>query len=294
MGEFGGGFLIRLARVLAALLLGLCLLFFFMQRSMIFYPMQASREAQEELARQERLLPWLDGVGNLQGWRTPSLPPEEQPLARVVIFHGNAGFALHRTGLLRLLQATSLGEDMEFFIFEYPGYGSRGGKPSEAGFLESARIALMALKHPEEPAGEDRKEVPLLLVGESLGTGVACALAGENSENVQGVILLTPFDSLVSVARHHYPWLPVKWILQDRFDSKSKLSHFSGPVAFVLAENDEVVPAKLGQVLADSFPGPQKIWLVPGSDHNGVVGALSPSDWDEILRFALSDSGSPE
>lgn len=279
------GFFGRLLRLFLALAVGLFLLFFFMQRSMIYYPMQAPLTEQMALAQRLELLPWKNERGELLGWHTPLLRPEDQPLGRVVIFHGNAGYALHREGLIRILQETETGRHLDYFLFEYPGYGAREGQPSEAAFLETATAALATLA--VSPPASDAS-TRLVLLGESLGTGVASALAANPTTTPSGVILLTPFDSLVSVAGHHFPWLPVSWILRDRYASSLVLPSFSGPVAFVMAEADEVVPAKYGRALAAGFPGPKLEILVPGSDHNGVVGLLSPEEWESILRFSLS------
>lgn len=291
IGNFLTGFLGRVLRLVLALALGLFLLFFFMQRSMIYYPMQDGLAEQKELARRLDLQPWKNDAGQLLGWHTPLLSSGDEPLGRVVIFHGNAGYALHREGLVRILQDTPTGARLDYFLFEYPGYGAREGTPGEAAFLEAAREGVAALP-PAEAGGNPSP--PLLLLGESLGTGVASALAGDAALGAQGVVLLTPFDSLVSVAGHHFPWLPVSWILRDRYDSARVLPRFPGPVAFVLAEHDEVVPAKLGKALAATFPGPKKEILVSGSDHNGVVGLLTPAEWDAILRFVLDVSADAE
>jgi pimeloyl-ACP methyl ester carboxylesterase len=271
-------------RVALAILFGLGVLLFFMQRDMIYYPMRA---AESELLRQAQLLgvqPWLDRSGKRIGWRIG--PPEgTAPTARVLIFHGNAGHALHREGLSRIMAETEVGRAWEFFLLEYPGYGSREGKPSEASFHEAAREAFDELL-------AATPSLPLVLVGESLGTGVASRLAGERSEQVDGVLLLTPFDSLASVARYHYPWFPVQFLLLDRFHSARHLAEYQGPVVFLLAEEDEVVPSKLGKKLAAAHSGPQEVYSISGSDHNGVVGLLQTSDWEKILRF-LGEGAAP-
>lgn len=269
-------FFLRLLRVTFALAIGLVAIFYFLQRDMIFYPVRAVESELLSQASELDLHPWNDSTGARIGWRTNKA---DSP-GSVLIFHGNAGHALHREGLVRILEDTAGGGDLEFVILEYPGYGSRGGEPSEKAFLEAARRGAGQIL--AETAGR-----PLVLLGESLGTGVASLLAAELRGKIRGVILLTPFDSLVGVARHHYPWLPVGLILRDRFESLRHLPAFAGPVVFVLAEDDEVVPAALGQKLALAFPGPKLEILVPGSDHNGVIGLLASAQWQEILDFSF-------
>jgi predicted alpha/beta-hydrolase family hydrolase len=276
--KFFNSFLVRLMRLALALVVGLVLIFFFLQRDMIYYPLRSTEDELLGQAASFGLDPWRDAAGKRIGWRTQ----KENPTGYVLIFHGNAGHALHREGLVRILEDTPIGAGLEYFILEYPGYGSRDGKPSEAAFLEAALGAVSLLN---TGAG-----LPLVLVGESLGTGLASLVAARKPESIRGMILLTPFDSLTGVARHHYPWLPVTLILRDRYDSMQHLPQFRGPVVFVLAGQDEVVPARLGQKLALAYAGPKLEFLVQGSDHNGVVGLLQPPQWQEILAFALEKS----
>jgi pimeloyl-ACP methyl ester carboxylesterase len=276
VAAFFNSFLLRLLRLALALVVGLVAIFYFLQRDMIYYPIRSTGQELQRQASELGLSPWMDADGNRIGWRTG----KDSAKGNVLIFHGNAGHALHREGLVRILEDTPLGSELDFFILEYPGYGSRDGKPSEAAFLQAARKAFNRI--------HEVSSAPVVLLGESLGTGLASLLAGENPDSIQGVILLTPFDSLVGVARHHYPWLPVTLILRDRFDSLQNLPKFRGPVVFLVAEQDEVVPAALGKKLALVYPGSKMELLVAGGDHNGVVGLLRQEQWQEILAFALA------
>lgn len=268
-------FALRILRLVLALAVGLLAIFFFLQRDMIYYPIRSTQTELERQASDLDLTPWRNTEGQHIGWQTA----RQEATGNVLIFHGNAGHALHREGLVRILEETPTGATLNYFILEYPGYGSRDGKPSETAFLQAARQALATI--------EETSSAPIVLLGESLGTGVASLLAGENPDEIQGVILLTPFDSLVGAARHHYPWLPVTLIMRDRFDSLQNLPRFNGPVVFVVAEQDEVVPPELGKKLALAYPGPKLEILVPGSDHNGPIGLLRPEQWQSILAFAF-------
>lgn len=268
-------------RVLLAICIGLVLLFYSLQRSMIYYPQQADADSLSTAAERLGFEPWILADETPAGWKRM----EKEAVADIVIFHGNAGFALHRAGLVDILRGTDAGSRCNFYLFEYPGYGARPGKPSEAKFVTSAREALEDLRR--------SSGLPLVLLGESLGTGVASLVAGELRPPPAGLLLVTPFDSLVSVAALHYPWLPVRWILRDRYDSASALKNYDGPVVLLLAGGDEIVPPELGKKLAGALPGPKLVLTVEGSDHNGVVGLLRPADWDRALRFAM-DGGNPE
>jgi fermentation-respiration switch protein FrsA (DUF1100 family) len=104
---------------------------------------------------------------------------------------------------------------------------------------------------------------------------------------VAGLLLLTPFDSLANVAQHHYPLLPVRWILRDSYPSSEWLQKYRGPVAIIVAADDTIVPAKFGRKLHESYAGPKKLIVAEHADHNDLLHTLPPSAWQEALQFLL-------
>ncbi len=134
----------------------------------------------------------------------------------------------------------------------------------------------------------DQDAGPLYLVGESLGSGVATHLAREFGQQIAGVLLVTPFTSLTDVASKHYGFLPVRTLLSERYDSLDALKAYSGPVAFLMAGSDEIVPAALGRTLYESYDGPKWLREEPGAGHNSL--SLGPSEpwWGEVVAFWLA------
>jgi pimeloyl-ACP methyl ester carboxylesterase len=126
--------------------------------------------------------------------------------------------------------------------------------------------------------------LPVYLVGESLGTGVASYLAGTYPERVAGVILLSPFNSLTDVGQHHAPILPVHLLLVDRFPSEDYLRRYHGPVGFMLDGKDRVVPEKFGMRLYDSYGGPKRVWEFPRGGHV-VIPEPREKFWREVVEF---------
>lgn len=122
-------------------------------------------------------------------------------------------------------------------------------------------------------------------LGESLGSGVAAGAAHQHPDRTAGLIMVTPFDSLVSVAQHHYPLLPVRWILRDKFPAAEWLQNYKGPAVFLIAENDEIVPPKFGQQLHDSFLAPKLAIVARDAGHNDIVSHLPEADWKKSLDF---------
>jgi pimeloyl-ACP methyl ester carboxylesterase len=249
---------------------------------MIYYPTRPSVEEESRTASRNRLVPW-EINGEKVGWIR-----QGRPGPPVVVFHGNAGNAADRGYLADLIETAAFPKKPAVYLFQYPGYGSRDGKPSEKAIMKAAQEAINALV---QQNGE-----PVIVIGESLGTGVASGIAALLPEKVAGLLLLAPFNSLPAAAAHHYPWLPVGWLLRDRFDSVSALKNYHGPVVFVVAEQDEILPPKLGLNLYSSYQGPKLLVKAPGAGHNDLLFHISNTRWQEAWEFLHKKypSGIPE
>jgi hypothetical protein len=240
-----------------------------LQRRLIYFPTTAPARQLVALAERLGLDPWeIDG--EIIAWRTPA---DRHTRKRLLVFHGNAGFALDRSYFLGLPPDSN---PWQVILAEYPGYGSRASsEPSEQSFQETAKALLDHLR-----AESDQ---PVFAVGESIGTGVATWLAGTHHGGIAGLVLITPMPSLADVAAHHYPWLPVQSFIRDRFDAVQALRSYRGPVAFVIAENDEIVPAALGRKLYDAYAGPKRFWVQERAGHNTLD--YDPGWWAQVFAF---------
>ncbi len=146
------------------------------------------------------------------------------------------------------------------YAMHYRGYSGSTGKPSEAALHSDARALY-------ELARQSHSEI--VVVGRSLGSGVAVRLAAENE--VSNLVLATPFDSLVNVGKYHFPWLPVGWLLTDRFESWRYAPKIAAPTYVLIAENDEVIPRHCADNLVHSFsPGICKVQVMAGANHNSL------------------------
>jgi len=272
--------LAALSRVLGVAILvwlGLLVFLALSQHSMIYYPSRNDAGSLEREARAQGFEPWMSTQGETIGYRSLADPGDPRPPAAVLIAHGNAGYAMHRADYARILRAAAPDRAISVYILEYPGYGARAGQPSQPDFLAAA----------DEAVSQIPDNIPLILLGESIGTGVASATAAAHPDRVKGLLLLTPFDSLANVAQHHYPLLPVRWIMRDQYPSAEWLKNYRGPVAIILAANDTIVPAKFGQSLHDSYAGPKRLLIADQADHNDLLHTLPPSAWQEALTFLL-------
>ena len=254
-------------------LVAVVLLFFggvsMFQDRQLYFPENPPRAAMIADAHRHGLIPWPSEAD----YRGLLSEPAGPVRATAVLFHGNAGHAGHRDWYAE--EFTRLG--VRVILAEYPAYGSRAGKLGEASLVADAVETLSRVRR-QFPG-------PLLLVGESLGAGVASAAA--KTADVDAVLLITPWDTLAHVAGHHFPWLPVDWLLRDRYDSVANLATYRGRVAVVIAERDGIVPPGLGRHLFESLAAPKRRWTVPGADHNGWMRRVDAVWWQAVVDFLL-------
>ncbi|MDB6150790.1 MAG: hypothetical protein JWQ44_2238 [Chthoniobacter sp.] len=268
----------RLLRALALVYLVVVMLVASFQSSLIYHPFHASEETLIEEARTLRLEPWRDAAGAIIGWRSP-IRSGIRAENRLLVFHGNAGYALHRLQYVGGFEQVNGGRTWEVYLFEYPGYGARPGEVGEKPFIEAGMAAVEALLQ-EDPR-------PVYLLGESLGSGPACAIASRAPKRISGLFLVTPFAALTDVAAHHYPFLPVRMILRDRWENAVALREYKGPVAVRVAALDEIVTLDQGQKLYEAYAGPKRLWTEAGAQHNAIDFGLSGPWWGESSEFVL-------
>jgi hypothetical protein len=260
---------------------GLSLLLVGCQRKMIYYPSHDSEERLLQRAQAKGMSAWRNADGELIGFKA-SAPENATGGNAVVVFHGNAGYALHRDYIINGFLALDDQQPWTIYIFEYPGYGAREGQPSEKHIKATAGEAVAGLFN----ENYDR----LFLVGESIGTGVATHLAEKFSERIKGILLITPFTSLVDVGKAHYPIFPIGLVLRERYDNLESLKGYDGPVAFLIAEADEIVTASLGHKLYEAYSGPKKIWIQEGRRHNTLNYDPRAPWWKEVVSFLQDTS----
>jgi pimeloyl-ACP methyl ester carboxylesterase len=251
------------------------------QRSLIYHPGRAPEAGLIDEARGWRLEPWRDASGAIIGWRSRARG-EPRARHRLLVFHGNAGYALHRAAFVEGFEQLEDGRVWEVYLFEYPGYGARPGSPGEKAIIDAGLAALDTLARADER--------PVFLLGESLGSGPACALASREPARIRGLLLWTPFASLTGVAAHHFPFLPVRLILRDRWENTIALERYHGPVGVRLAELDEVVTTAQGKKLYDAYAGPKRLWIAAGAGHNTMDLDPAGTWWREATAFVLGES----
>lgn len=265
----------RFAAFLKFILLLLVMLLgalYLIQDRLLHYPEPIDRTKALLVTKELRLTPWPDAAAPL-GWlrETPATTR-----GTIVLFHGNAGHALHRNWFADEMETRGY----RTLLAEYPGYGHRSGAVDETTLSTDAAVVISAIRQ--------RFGGLLIVAGESVGAGVASAALAHGNSGVNGVsavMLITPWNDLGSVASHHYPLLPTRLVLRDRYDSVANLRGFTGPKFVLIAGRDSIIPAELGHRLFDRLDANKKLLVLPNSDHNNWTDEMRPEMWQAALTF---------
>jgi pimeloyl-ACP methyl ester carboxylesterase len=264
----------------AALAAAFCLLVYLAQERLIFYPQPLSEDAARAL---ERTVPRTEafeltaGDGTrLRGWLVRGQSAHPWPL--ILYFGGNA------EEVSWLLAELSRMPGWAALLVNYRGYGLSQGRPSEAALF---RDALALYDKVVQRAEVDPGRV--VVIGRSLGTGVATYLASQRP--VAGVVLVSPFDNMVEVARGVYPFLPVDLLLRHRFESDQRARLIHAPLLTLVAAQDTLVRPERSRRLVETWAGVARLELLDGVDHNTIH--THPQYWQLIDEFLAERSIAP-
>jgi hypothetical protein len=230
---------------------GVLALMYVYQRSLMYFPdpVRTSPAAVGLPQAEEATLKSADGESVI-AWYVP--PQGDKPL--VIYFHGNGGALNLRAGRFRWLTADGVG----LLGLSYRGYGGSTGKPTEAGLLLDAMAAY-------DFAAARYAVGRIVLWGESLGTGVAVALAA--GQPVSGLILDAPFTSAADIGAAAFPFVPVRWFIKDAFRSDQRIARVKVPLLVLHGERDQVVPIKYGERLFELANEPKRMVRFPSGGH---------------------------
>jgi pimeloyl-ACP methyl ester carboxylesterase len=244
--------------VLALLYLGACAVLYAFQRSLIYYPQPRSVGTAATILK----LPVADADVLV------SVRPHDGPEA-LIYFGGNAEDV--SWNLPTFSQAFP---DRALYLLHYRGYGGSSGVPSEEAIQRDA-IALFDRVHADHPR--------IVVMGRSLGSGVAVRLASQRP--ALRLILVTPYNSFQEIAASQFPYMPVKWLLRDKFESWRYAARIAVPTRLIAAEHDEVIPrASTERLYAHFAKGVAALQVIPGTGHNTI--SASPQ-YIEAIRAGL-------
>ena len=261
--NFGVYFLQFILTIFAIYFLVLVFLYFY-QRNLLYHPNENNYSGDKISVDIEKVkIQTADNI-ELLGWYHKKNLKDYKTL---VYFHGNAGSLENRIHKLNHFQDMNI----NFLIIAWRGFNGNKGKPSERGLYVDGKSAIDWLIK----KGVDEKN--LILYGESLGTGVATHLA--QNKNYAGVILETPFTSMVDAAKNFYPYIPINLLLKDKFENFKKVKNINTPILVMHGEVDQIVPFSMGKKIYEIANNPKYSYFTKYDDHM--------MEYDENLVLAL-------
>ena len=245
----------------------LVIVVFFFQRNLLYHPSVDNyikgQDVTEPTEIEKVKITTSDNI-DLLGW---FYNRDIQKFKTILFFHGNAGSLKNRTYKLNHIKDLKV----NFLIFAWRGFNGNKGKPSEIGLYKDAESAIRWLKM----KGINEKDI--ILYGESLGTGVAVEIA--QNKNYAGIILESPFTSMVNMGKKYYPFFPVRFLLKDKFESYKKLNNISVPILIMHGKVDKIVPYDMGKKMYELANEPKFFYSQEYGDHM--------IEYDEKLLTAL-------
>ncbi|MGW8195596.1 MAG: alpha/beta hydrolase [Desulforhopalus sp.] len=244
------------------------LLMYLRQDSFLFFPPSVRPHDHGKADIREYHL--LRGDATLRGWLVnPHLVQDKL----LIYYGGNAEDIFHNIDAYEAVQAASL-------FVAYRGYPPSSGRPSEKALFGDGLAVYDDMTGRYAPR-------TVILIGRSLGSGVACHVAARRA--VSGAVLITPYDSIARVAQASYPWLPVSLLLRHRFDSLSQLGRIRCPLLIIYGGRDRVIRPERTENLISHIVGDKKVVLIDRADHNTID--LFPEYWRALLHF-IDEQGS--
>jgi len=244
----------------------LLLLVFLFQRQLLYLPDQTvpdklhlSKMSVTEVTLQSELSGELRSL-----WRAPL--QNDNPV--ILFLHGNAGSQYHRLPLLQAMAQDGAG----VLTVGYPGYGGNPGSPSEPALYDVAQANFNWL------IAQGIVPKRIVIVGESLGSGVATHLATQNE--AAGLILIASYTGMDDMAQRQFPIFPAKWLARDRFRSIERIDQIDMPLSWIHGKADALIPFAMGQQLFDSAINPKIAYPIEQGGHND----LWSRGIDEIVR----------
>jgi len=256
-------------KIFIALILFCASILYAYQEKLVFYPQKLETTNRVMFSKYEISVNF-DGV-DLRGWFVKGEISEERPL--LIYYGGNAEEVSYNLWDLERYGTSS------FLFMNYRGYGDSEGTPTEENLYKDALYLFDYIIKKERIAGKK-----IVLLGRSIGSAVATHVASRR--HVKGLILVSPFDSLVNIGKHHYPILPVKYLLRHKFDSTALAPQIDRPAIFIIGDSDQIIPNNFSMNFINSWGGQYQTVVIEGAGHNDLSGSMRY--WQAINGFLSS------
>jgi fermentation-respiration switch protein FrsA (DUF1100 family) len=228
------------------------IILYIFQRSLMYHPDENNYFGDKLEVKIEKVKITTSDNIKLLGWFHKK---DLKNFKTIVYFHGNAGKLENRIYKLNYFKEM----DVNFLIIAWRGFSGNNGKPTEKGLYEDGKSAIIWLKN------LGLFEEDIIIYGESLGTGIATELAQNNK--FAGLILETPFTSMIEAAKNFYPYIPVGLLLKDKYKNDKKISNINIPLLVMHGEADQIVPFWMGKKIYEMANQPKYSYFTKFDDH---------------------------
>ena len=225
---------------------------YFYQRNLLYHPTENNYQDDKVQFNYDEIFIKVDEEIKLKSWL---IKKDFVKYKTLVVFHGNAGHLSNR--IYKLNELYKL--DINILLISWRGFSGNNGSPTEQNLYRDAEAAIKWLKE------QKVRNNQIILYGESLGSGVAVEIGKRNKYN--SIILESPFTSIENSAKIYYPYLPVRLLLKDRYDSISKIKMIDYPVLIMHGKKDDVVPFSMGKELYEKANSPKHSYFTSDDDH---------------------------
>ena len=230
----------------------LIIFIYFYQRNLLYHPSENNYQNDNIKFNYDEIFIKVEEEIQLKSW---IIRKDLKKFKTLVIFHGNAGDLSNR--IYKLNELYKL--DINILLISWRGFSGNKGSPTEKNLYADAKASIKWLNE------QGVKNSQIILYGESLGSGVAVEIGKEN--NFNSIILESPFTSIENSAKIYYPYLPVKLLLKDKYDSMSKIKMINNPILIMHGKKDDVVPFSMGKELFEKANSPKQSYFTHDDDH---------------------------
>ena len=245
-------FSFKLFLVLVFIYFFIFLILFFFQRNLLYHPSENNYSGDKITVPIEKVkIITQDNIELLAWYHKKKI----QKNKTILFLHGNAGSLANRIHKINHFENMNI----NFLIIAWRGFSGNEGFPSEKGLYEDAKSAVRWLKQ------NGIKEEDIIIYGESLGTGIAVEIA-QNS-NFAGLILESPFTSMIEAAKNKYPIFPIRFLLKDKYENDKKIKNVKSPLLIMHGEVDKIVPFWMGKKIYNIANEPKYSYFTKYDNH---------------------------
>ena len=237
--------------IISAYIIVMIFLYFY-QRNLLYHPTENNYSNDQITVSIEKVKITTEDNIDLLAWYHEK---DIKKFKTILYLHGNAGSLENRIHKINNFQNM----DINFLLLSWRGFSKNKGNPSEEGLYKDARGAVEWLK------SKSIQESDIIIYGESLGTGVAVEIA--QNKNFAGVILESPFTSMVDAGKDKYPFLPVRLLLKDKYESDKKIKNVNSPILIMHGKVDKIVPFHMGKKMYELANEPKHYYFSEYDDH---------------------------